>query len=293
MAWIESHQELASHPKTLRLARLLGDSLPATIGRLHLLWWWSLSYAPNGDLSRFEDDELATPMLWEGDPAQLRQGLVTAGFVNTDGSLHDWHEYAGRLVNQRALTREQRASGGRNRMAQLSPEERSMLAKQAAVARWMPGDLAPPSINMPATVPNSTVPNSTQPVVGTIADNVRQCPTQTDAPPPPKAKAVRSREVTPEYLTAMAIEFPMLNVDRIYRLKFAPWCKQKGIQETQLRLVGWLERDAKAVPDNGNGRTYAKPERTHKGPPADMSDAESDAYYAGMDQDRPAFKPRV
>ena len=53
MAWIESHQELANHPKTKRFKRALGISTPQAIGHLHLLWWWALDYAQDGSLAAF------------------------------------------------------------------------------------------------------------------------------------------------------------------------------------------------------------------------------------------------
>ena len=38
-----------------KLARRLGVSLPAAIGHLHLLWWWAMDYAQDGDLTRWQD----------------------------------------------------------------------------------------------------------------------------------------------------------------------------------------------------------------------------------------------
>ncbi|GIM48438.1 hypothetical protein DNHGIG_39870 [Collibacillus ludicampi] len=52
MAWLKSHQEIARHPKTKRLAKALDISLPTAIGHLHLLWWWAMDFAKNGDLSK-------------------------------------------------------------------------------------------------------------------------------------------------------------------------------------------------------------------------------------------------
>jgi hypothetical protein len=48
MPWIESHTNLARHPKTRRLCRLLDVSVPAAIGHLHLFWHWVLEFAPSG-----------------------------------------------------------------------------------------------------------------------------------------------------------------------------------------------------------------------------------------------------
>jgi hypothetical protein len=54
MLYTPSHAELAQHPKTRKLARLLGVSIPTALGHLHLLWHFALKYAQDGDLTRFE-----------------------------------------------------------------------------------------------------------------------------------------------------------------------------------------------------------------------------------------------
>ncbi|WP_067931222.1 hypothetical protein [Alicyclobacillus kakegawensis] len=64
MAWIESHQELARHPKTKKLARELNDTVRGAIGLLHLLWWWAMDYAEDGDLSRFDYEDIADAVMW-------------------------------------------------------------------------------------------------------------------------------------------------------------------------------------------------------------------------------------
>ncbi len=58
MAWLESHGNLARRPKTRRLMQRMGWTLPHTIGNLHLLWYWALEYAPTGDLTKFDPDQL-------------------------------------------------------------------------------------------------------------------------------------------------------------------------------------------------------------------------------------------
>ena len=99
--WIESHQELAHHPKLFRLARHLEISKPCAIGHLHMLWWWTLSYAPDGDTSPWDAAELAAGAGWEGDPALFLAALQRAGFVDDDGTLHDWDQYGGKLLEKR------------------------------------------------------------------------------------------------------------------------------------------------------------------------------------------------
>lgn len=105
MAWLQSHQQLREHPKTKRAARTLGVSIPTMVGHLHLLWWWALDHALDGDLSRFDADDLADAAGWDGDPDLLVSALVecgpkgTAGFCDRIGGalvLHDWDEYGGK-----------------------------------------------------------------------------------------------------------------------------------------------------------------------------------------------------
>jgi hypothetical protein len=111
MPWIESHTELARHPKTLRLARRLGVSLPAAIGHLHLLWWWALEYAPDGNLAVFSDEEVAQACCWEGTAVSLRRALTAVGFLDDGGAVHDWDAYTARLMEQRARANEKPACG--------------------------------------------------------------------------------------------------------------------------------------------------------------------------------------
>ena len=108
MAWIESHQELKDHPKTRKLARQLGITVPAAIGHLHCLWWWALEYAQDGDLSEYDAEEIGYAGMWEGDADQFISALCQSGFLDEAGNpgdygLHDWTDYAGRLIDLRAF----------------------------------------------------------------------------------------------------------------------------------------------------------------------------------------------
>lgn len=111
MAWIESHQELGSHPKTLKLARILGVSRAAAVGHLHFLWWWALDYSQEGNLNRFEALDIAIGGEWESDPETFVDALVRAGFLDqtSDGlAVHDWDQYGGRLQERRAKDAERK-----------------------------------------------------------------------------------------------------------------------------------------------------------------------------------------
>lgn len=110
MAWIESHQTLANHPKTRRVARALGVHKAQVIGHLHLLWWWALDYSLDGDISQYADDEIAIAAEWDGDEEKFVHALVQAGFLDVSDSgartIHNWYDYAGKLVHQRTANRD-------------------------------------------------------------------------------------------------------------------------------------------------------------------------------------------
>lgn len=113
MAWIESHQAVGRHPKTKKLARRLGVSLPAAVGHLHYLWWWALDFAQDGVLDKFDAEDIADAMQWDGDADQLVEALLYSGYIDDtpDGRhIHDWAEYAGKLLERREKDRARKRS---------------------------------------------------------------------------------------------------------------------------------------------------------------------------------------
>ena len=104
MAWLESHQALGQHPKLRKLAALLSINRPQAVGHCMYLWWWCLDYAQDGSLARYDAVDIALAAEWDGDPAEFVEALERAGFVDRsdDGlAVHDWWEYAGRLIERR------------------------------------------------------------------------------------------------------------------------------------------------------------------------------------------------
>jgi hypothetical protein len=161
MAWIESHQELGRHPKTRRLAKQLGISRPAAVGHLHYLWWWAMDFAQSGDVTDFDSDEIAEAALWDGGSVEFFQALATSGFIDViclPGQdekclLHDWHSYAGRLVEKR----EANAKRMRDARAERQAEAAAPPVNERAAHVQCTDDA-----RAGATVPNSTVPNRTE-----------------------------------------------------------------------------------------------------------------------------------
>jgi hypothetical protein len=132
MAWIEAHQSLGNHPKTKKAAKLLGISKFEMIGRLFALWWWAADYAQDGDLSRFNTDDIEMAVEWEGEAGAFVRALVDcgfggeAGFLEQDGdrlAIHDWWDYAGKLIEKRQEDAE-RKRASRQQYAQQSKSAR-------------------------------------------------------------------------------------------------------------------------------------------------------------------------
>ena len=113
MAWIESHQDLRTNPKAKRLARQLDVPLAQAIGHLHMLWWWALDHAFEGDLHRFDAYDVADAAGWDGNADTFVHALITcgprgaSGFLDGDPNdnatwtLHDWHEFTDAMRSKR------------------------------------------------------------------------------------------------------------------------------------------------------------------------------------------------
>ena len=131
MAWIESHQGLAKHPKTLKLARKLNIHTAQAIGHLHMFWWWALDYAQDGDISNCDPEDIAIAADWPGDASEFFDALVSVGFIDRheDGktTIHDWYDYAGKLIEKRAADaerkRKERSSAAQKQEPAGNPED--------------------------------------------------------------------------------------------------------------------------------------------------------------------------
>ncbi|HXI96164.1 MAG TPA: hypothetical protein VNG04_08550 [Candidatus Acidoferrum sp.] len=110
MAWLESHQSLSRHRKTLAVVAALKVDRHKLIGHLHELWWWGLDNADiNGLLGHVGLEQLAEGAGWpKRDASRLVDALLEAGFLDqTDAGyvIHDWYEFAGKLMSRRAANR--------------------------------------------------------------------------------------------------------------------------------------------------------------------------------------------
>ena len=109
MAWIEIHQSLPTHKKTLLASDALGITPVHLMGHMVAFWLWALDNVPDGDLDNISPRVIARAAQWEGDPEQFVGALISVGFIDETGNglaIHDWYDYAGRLIERRIAERE-------------------------------------------------------------------------------------------------------------------------------------------------------------------------------------------
>lgn len=110
MAWIKIDQTLRDHRKVLSVSDDLDVDPVRVTGMLVLIWLWSLDNAPSGSLEGISKRGIARAAQWDGDPEVFVEALKNAGLLDVSDSgsleLHDWYEYAGKLVEKREAERE-------------------------------------------------------------------------------------------------------------------------------------------------------------------------------------------
>lgn len=126
--WIELHQEMPRHPKTLALAQALNVSRHEAVGILADLWTWSLSCAgEDGELKSVTDMGIAMAVDFPVKRAPaLAKALVATGWLDQLESggyqLHDWSDYTGRLAEKRKDADRKRAARKKSKSTK-SPEK--------------------------------------------------------------------------------------------------------------------------------------------------------------------------
>jgi DnaD/phage-associated family protein len=163
MAWIELHQAIWTHWKTYELAEMLGIDETYAAAHMIRLWTWALDNAPNGELTNRSFSIIAKGAGWKGNAEEFVQSAIKAGWIDSDGDeihLHDWYDYAGRLLEKREANKE-RARKSRERTRNV----------RATYAQHSHNECAT-NANV-AGLPNHTIPNHTEPninLVGGVVD---------------------------------------------------------------------------------------------------------------------------
>jgi hypothetical protein len=153
MAYVEWHDTLPDHPKTIKLARRLKVSLATAVGHLGCLFAWVIRYRPGGEV---EIDSVPMACKWRGEPKRLIESLIETGWAHKRAqvlAIHDWSEYTRgyrRSQNERERLRNKRstvAQHSANRCATVgvSGTEQNRAEQSGAERAAAAGGLAPPS----------------------------------------------------------------------------------------------------------------------------------------------------
>jgi hypothetical protein len=205
MAWIEIHQSLPGHRKTLKAAARLHIDPAQMVGHMVTLWLWGLDNAPDGCIGG-EPWMIAHAAGWRGDPEAFVNALHESAFVGADGdpgnelwSIANWHEYAGKLIDRRAAN-----------------VQRMRAARATNGARTVHERVEPPY---------STVQNSTE---------------QNQVEPKPKPLAKRVTTITDEFVEKMVAHYgesARSHIDAALGHKnYEKW------NDRQMYLKNWLRR---------------------------------------------------
>ena len=246
MTWVEFHDTLAKHPKTLAASEALHISRPTLCGHLAIAWAWAIDHKEDG--GPMTPTELAMAAEWPKAPQRFTSALITAGFVDErDGGLwfHDWEDYAGRMVRKRRANRE------RMRAARGGDVQRTDDAQETHEARTEDER----ALDVQA-LPYRTVPNQTDPDPKTTTPQTPQ----------------RHKSIDDEFLDGLAREFNMPRTRIDEELEQAQNRKQwDDYRDKRKHFHGWVKRAAGWEADRGNiggaarSSAPAAPRQNHAG----------------------------
>lgn len=106
VAWIQVHQTIKDHRKTYDASDALEVEPAHMLGLLVSFWLWALDNAPTGSLQGISNRTIARAAGWpENNADKLVEALEAAGWLDStpegDLQIHDWYDYAGKLIDQR------------------------------------------------------------------------------------------------------------------------------------------------------------------------------------------------
>jgi len=211
--------------KFKKLQRRLGVHKAQLVGMLELLWIATQKSAPRGDIGKFDDEEIAIEMGWDGDPETLILSLVECGWLDRceDHRLvvHDWHEHAPRYLKGNIS----KAGGFVSGPSKDSPYGTPVRDPRTEEPSEDTGDPVrgshtdhPPNL----TKPNQTKPNLTKP---NLTNGGGSEPKDGSKQPPPARLAkfefpvdgnpkVKTWKVPPDFAKVLEEAYPSLDIEQ-------------------------------------------------------------------------------
>jgi hypothetical protein len=145
-------REATGSTKMKKLCRLLDIRMYEAIGILESLWHLTAREAPQGDIGKLSNEDIALGLDWRDDPEKLITALLDARWLDMSRHVrlvvHDWHEHADESVKRKLV---------RNGLSFLSVESCLGAALQSSDVNRLPGAGAGPS-PVPGPEPGEAIP---------------------------------------------------------------------------------------------------------------------------------------
>lgn len=141
--WFKVHSNIATHPKTERLADELGIPVPLALGHVMALLCWITNHEPDGDISAYRPEYIERQAMWGGERGRFYDALRQVGWLTDDGngaSIHNWMEYAGgykralAAASRRAQQREHAHNDTVAPQRNTTPSDHSVVPRRSTTA---------------------------------------------------------------------------------------------------------------------------------------------------------------
>lgn len=179
---------LPRHPKYKRLKRLLSES---PMEYLVSFWCYVASYAPTGELTGWNCDDIEEAAEWRGDKGLFFSSMIEVGFLSEKDQgyyPHDWEDHQPWVVGS---------------------EERSKAARKASQARW--GNKPQSGIDAEA------MRNACGTQCGTDAtSNAELMPSRGDAPSPSPSPLPKTLKTEDEDRASVSERISMTEMQELY-----------------------------------------------------------------------------
>jgi uncharacterized phage protein (TIGR02220 family) len=165
LSWIEIHNSFFTNPKLKLLAAILGIEKMLASAYLIRFWSWAIDNILDeaGEITHLDAEDLAAAAGWRKSSEKFFNALIASRWLDKHDErifIHDWSEYAGRLIRKRLIDRERK----RKEREKCFPSEVAGISdgNSDGIQSEIPADGAA------HTIPYHTVPNISNDILSPI-----------------------------------------------------------------------------------------------------------------------------
>jgi hypothetical protein len=247
------------------------------VGVLEALWHTTLRNAPDGDIGKLSNEDIASAIEWDGDADELIAALVKSRWLDTDPDyrliVHDWSDHCPNYLKGGY-------TNGHKKFADVAAKERakppSLDTQLSSPAKLPSQDGASEGV---ATNSIQFNPSQCNPSQAKVCNAAAKQPTLPAAPPFDPSSVVfpvfpcvlgkkngaQTWEVTKTFIAELAAAFPAVDVSTQARAAHV-WVmsnlsKRKTAEGMRDFLFGWMRREQNK---GGNGHSGNQQKQTPK-----------------------------